>query len=256
MTSFKEKLAGGVPVSGPIIGDIRTVGAIKALANAGHDFVWLDMEHAMIGWETLLTLVQYARLAGITPLVRATELSYPLIARALDAGAIGIVVPRVESIAQVEEAVSCAYYPPVGRRGGGGEARNGYERKSPAEILADINGTTVVAVQIETTTAVELVDQIAAVPGVDIVCVGPHDLSISMGLTGQYDHPDFVAAVSHVMTRVAVAGKAAGMVERDARRFERWHQAGCRFFACNSDLNLIYTGAAADVATLKTFASS
>ncbi len=93
MTSFKEKLASGTPVSGPIVGDIRTVGAIKALANAGHDFVWLDMEHAMIGWETLVPLVQFARLSGITPLVRATDLSYPLVARALDAGAIGIIVP-------------------------------------------------------------------------------------------------------------------------------------------------------------------
>ena len=77
MTSFKEKLASGNPVSGPIVSEIRSVGPIKALANAGHDFVWVDMEHAMFNWETTQTLVQYARLAGITPLVRVTDLSTP-----------------------------------------------------------------------------------------------------------------------------------------------------------------------------------
>ena len=123
MTSFKEKLASGNPVSGPIVGDIRTVGAIKALSNAGHDFVWIDMEHAMIGWETLVPLVQFARLSGITPLVRATDLSYPLVARALDAGAIGIIVPRVDNVDQAEQAVSYASTrrwvagAPAGRRG-------------------------------------------------------------------------------------------------------------------------------------------
>jgi 2-keto-3-deoxy-L-rhamnonate aldolase RhmA len=253
MTSFKEKLASGNPVSGPIVGDIRTVGAIKALANAGHDFVWIDMEHAMIGWETLVPLVQFARLSGITPLVRATDLSYPLVARALDAGAIGIIVPRVDNVAQAEEAVAYSLYPPLGRRGAGGEARYGYERRTPAEGLAEVNANTVVAIQVETMIAVDQIDAIAAVPGIDIVCVGPQDLSISLGIPGEFDHPSFVEAVSQVMQRVSAAGKVAGMVERDARRFERWYKAGCRFFACSTDLNLIYTAASADVATLKSF---
>ena len=73
MAGFKEKLQSGVAVSGPIVSEVRTVGLIKALANAGHDFVWLDMEHAMFGWETIQTLVQYSRAVGITPLVRATD---------------------------------------------------------------------------------------------------------------------------------------------------------------------------------------
>ena len=253
MTTFKDKLASGNPVSGPIVGDVRTVGAIKALANAGHDFVWLDMEHAMIGWETLVPLVQFARLSGITPLVRATDLSYPLVARALDAGAIGVIVPRVDDVAQAEQAVAFSLYPPLGRRGAGGEARYGYERRTPAEGLAEVNEATVVAIQIETMTAVEQIDAIAAVAGVDVVCVGPQDLSISLGIPGEFDNPAFVDAVIHVMRQVSAAGKVAGMVERDARRFERWYRAGCRFFACSTDLNLIYTAASADVAVLTSF---
>ncbi|HRA48859.1 MAG TPA: aldolase/citrate lyase family protein [Thermomicrobiales bacterium] len=256
MTTFRERIQGGAAVSGPIVGEIRTVGGIKALANAGHDFVWLDMEHAMYNWETIVTLVQYARAIGITPLVRVTDLSYALIARALDSGAIGVIVPRVNTVDEVEEAVGCAYYPPLGRRGAGGEGRVAYERRTPDAALAEVNNHTVVAVQIETMAAVEQIDAIAAVNGVDIICVGPQDLSISLGLVGQFDHPTFVDAVTHVMQRVSAAGKTAGMVERDARRFERWHKAGCRFFACNTDMNLITTGAMSDVQTLRGFSPS
>jgi 2-keto-3-deoxy-L-rhamnonate aldolase RhmA len=254
VSDFRERLRSGKAVSGPIVSEVRTVGPIKALALAGHDFVWLDMEHAMFGWETIQTLVQYARAVGIAPLVRVTELSYPLVARALDSGAIGVVVPRVETVGQVEAAVRYAYYPPIGRRGAGGEGRNAYERKTAAESLAEGNELSSLIVQVETVAAVERIDELAAVDGVDVICVGPQDLSISLGIPGQFDDPTFVEAVTHVIQRVSAAGKVAGMVERDARRFERWHAAGGRFFACNSDGNMFYLAAKADVDALKAFA--
>lgn len=253
MTSFRDQLANGNVVSGPIVSEIRSVGPIKSLALAGHDFVWLDMEHAMFNWETIQTLVQFARLVGITPLVRVTDLSYALVARALDAGAIGVIIPRVDSVEQVRDAVSYARYPPLGRRGAGGEGRYGFERRLPADAVEQVNTATVVAVQVETIGAVERIDELASVEGIDVVCVGPQDLSISLGLAGQFDHPTFVEAVEHVLRQVSSAGKVAGMVERDAHRFQRWHGAGCRFFACNTDLNLIFTGAKADVDLLRTF---
>jgi 2-keto-3-deoxy-L-rhamnonate aldolase RhmA len=253
MTLFKEKLASGNPVSGPIVSEIRSVGPIKALANAGHDFVWVDMEHAMFNWETTQTLVQYARLVGITPLVRVTDLSYTMVARALDSGAIGVIIPRVDAADQIRDAVSYARYPPLGRRGAGGEGRYGFERRLPADAVEEVNAATVVVVQVETVEAVERIDEFAAVDGLDVICVGPQDLSISLGVTGQFDHPTFVEAIEHVMRRVSAAGKVAGMVERDARRFQRWHAAGCRFFACNTDLNLIFTGAKADVDIVRGF---
>lgn len=251
MKSFREKLAAGNVVSGPIVSEIRSVGPIKSLALAGHDFVWLDTEHAMFGWETIQTLSQYARAIGITPLVRVTDLSYPLATRALDAGAIGVIIPRVDTTDQVRNAVSFARYPPLGRRGAGGEGRYGFERRLPADAVEEVNAATAVIVQVETIEAVERIDEFAAVDGIDVVCVGPQDLSISLGLAGQFDHPTFVEAVEHVMRRVSAAGKVAGMVERDARRFARWHAAGCRFFACNTDLNLIFTGAKADVEVIR-----
>ena len=106
-------------------------------------------------------------------------------------------------------------------------------------------------VQVETVGAVARIDAMAAVPGVDVVCVGPQDLSISLGIPGEFDDPRFVEAVSHVIERTVAAGKAAGMVERVAGRFERWHGVGARFMACNTDLNMIGTAARADVAALR-----
>lgn len=254
--SLRAKIVSGAVVSGPIVAEIRSPGGIKALALAGHDFAWLDMEHAFYDWETLHGLVQYARAVGIAPVVRVTDLSYAAIARALDAGAVGVVVPRVETVSQVEEAVACALYPPHGRRGAGGEARVLYEPATPAEALARVGAETVVAVQVETVGAVARIDAIAAVPGVDVVCVGPQDLSISLGIPGEFDHPQFVEAVTYVVERTVAAGKAAGMVERVAGRFERWHAAGARFMACNTDLNLLAAGARADVATLRALSGS
>ena len=249
--SLKSKIASGAIVSGPIVAEIRAPGAIKALALAGHDVVWLDMEHAMYDWETIHGLVQYARAVGIAPIVRVTDLSYAAIARALDAGAVGVVVPRVETVSQVEEAAACALYPPQGRRGAGGEARVLYEPATPAEAITRVGAETAVVVQVETVGAVARIDAIAAVPGVDVVCVGPQDLSISLGIPGQFDNPQFVEAISHTIERTVAAGKAAGMVERAAGRFQRWHAVGGRFMACNTDLNMIATAARADVAALQ-----
>lgn len=240
-------------VSGPIISEIRTVGLIKALAVAGHSFIWLDMEHGMYNWETIQTLVQYARAVGIAPLVRPTDLSYPLVARALDSGASGVIIPRLETVEQAQAAVQYAYYPPIGRRGAGGEGRNVYERRTPADAVSQINDAMIVVAQVETMAAVERIDDLAAVEGIDVICVGPQDLSISLGVAGQYDHPSFVEAVTHVMERVAAAGKVGGMVERDAHKFERWYKAGGRFFASNTDTNMIYMQSKADVDVLRSF---
>ncbi|MCC6704367.1 MAG: aldolase, partial [Thermomicrobiales bacterium] len=104
----KAALKAGQIVTGPIVAETRTVGMIKKFKLAGHDFLFLDMEHAMFGWETMVNLVQSALAFGISPIVRATDLSYPLVARALDTGAQGVIIPRVESREQVEAAVSFA----------------------------------------------------------------------------------------------------------------------------------------------------
>ena len=249
----KAALREGRAVSGPIVNEARGVGTVKMMALAGHDFLFLDMEHAMFDWETMLTLVQTALLSDICPLVRVTDLSYPLVARALDSGAQGVIIPRVDTAEQVEQAVSFAKYPPLGRRGAGGDARYGYDRRPVRAAVDEANAEGMVVVQVESREGVVNIDAIAGVPGLDVVCVGPQDLSISLGVHGDFEHPTFVEALRQVVVACSSRGVAVGMVEREAAALRRWHDMGMRFLACNNDGNMLHQAATRDVATLREF---
>jgi len=249
----KAALRDGKAVSGPIINEARSIGTVKMMALAGHDFLFLDMEHAMFDWETMLNLVQGALLCDICPLVRVTDLSYPLVARALDSGAQGIIIPRVETREQTEQAVDFAKYPPLGRRGAGGDGRYGYVRRDARTAVVEANAETMVVVQIESLEGVANIDAIAAVPGLDVVCVGPQDLSISMDLHGDFGHPRFVETLQGILEVCRRHGVATGMVEREPGALRRWHDMGMRFLVCNNDGNMIHQGATRDVAALAEF---
>ena len=248
---LKADLKAGRAVAGPIINEARSVSTVKIMAGAGFDFLFFDMEHAMLDWETLLNLVQMSLVCEITPLVRVTDLSYPAVARALDSGAQGIIIPRVEHRAQAEETVSYVKYPPLGRRGAGGEARYGYVRRDVRTAVEEANAETLVVIQIESQTGIDNLEEIASVPGLDVLLVGPQDLSISLGLHGQFTHPDFVAAVQRVVDVGRRHGLTVGQVERSAAAFERWLAMGIRFLCCNNDGNMLYEAASRDVAALR-----
>jgi 2-keto-3-deoxy-L-rhamnonate aldolase RhmA len=248
---LKTVLSQGLAVSGPIMEEVRTVGVVKYLAASGHDFLWFDTEHNMLDWETLLTLVQMSLASGIVPLIRVTDLSYPLVARALDTGAFGVIIPRVETRQEVEQAVSFAKYPPLGRRGAGGQARNAYMTRSVSEALEEGNALTMVIVQVESKEAVERLDELASVPGLDVVCIGPQDLSISLGVPGAFDHPLFLETVATIVERCAKYNIPVGMVSREAAAFARWHEMGIRFLVCGSDGSMLVQAARQDVATLR-----
>lgn len=247
----KAKLRAGKTVSGPIIEEARTVGSVKMIALAGHDFLWFDGEHNAPNWETTLSLVQYSLAIGITPLIRITDLQYALVARALDTGALGVIIPRVETRQEVEDAVSYAKYPPLGRRGAGGRARNAYEPLDTGGYLVEANEQTLVVVQVESPTAVANLDGIASVPGVDVVCIGPQDLSINLGVPGEFNHPKFLDAVKEIVAKCSKYDIPVGMVSRDATTFRLWTELGIRFLVCNSDGNYIAQSAAKDVRILK-----
>ncbi len=250
----KAKLRAGETVAGPIIAEARSIGTVKLMAREGFDFLFLDMEHALYDWETILTLVQSALVMDIVPIVRVTDLSYQLVARALDTGARGVIIPRVETAAQVADAVSFAKYPPEGRRGAGGDGRMGYERLTAAQVVEISNAETMVIVQVETQAGVDNLEEMASVPGLDVICVGPQDLSISLGVTGDFSHPTFVAAMERVASVCASHGVASGMVERDAADLKRWHDLGMRFLCSGTDAHFLARGAAESVATIQTFA--
>lgn len=248
---LKAILGEGKAVSGPIMEEIRTVGVVKYLAMAGHDFLWFDTEHNMLDWETLLTLVQMSIASDIVPLIRVTDLSYPLVARALDTGAYGVIIPRVETRKEVELAVSYAKYPPLGRRGAGGQARNAYMTRDVRSALEEGNALSMVIVQVESKEAVERLDEMASVPGVDVVCIGPQDLSISLGVHGEFNHPLFLETVAKIVAACSRHNVPVGMVSRDANSFKLWHEMGIRFLVCGSDGSLLLQAARQDIAVLR-----
>jgi 4-hydroxy-2-oxoheptanedioate aldolase len=249
----KAALRDGQAVSGPIVNEARSIGTVKMMAQAGHDFLFFDMEHAMFDWETMLNLVQASLLCDICPLVRVTDLSYPLVARALDSGAQGIIIPRVETREQVEEAVNFAKYPPLGRRGAGGDARYGYVRRDMRTAVEEANAESMVVVQIESLEGVKQLEAIASVPGLDVVCVGPQDLSISMDLHGEFGHPAFMETLQQIVDVCSRHGVATGMVEREPGAMKRWYEMGMRFLVVNNDGNMLLQSATRDVAAIKEF---
>ena len=249
----KSTLRMGGTVTGPIINEARTVSTVKMMALAGHDFLFIDMEHAMFNWETVHNLVQMALVTDICPLVRVTDLQYALVARALDTGALGVIIPRVENREQVEQAVSFAKYPPLGRRGAGGEGRNAYERLNAREAVETSNAESMVVVQVESKAGLAEIDDIARVPGLDVICVGPQDMSISLEVHGDFSAPVFVDAIEQIVAAASKHGVAVGMVEREAANLERWHQRGCRFLVCNTESNMIYQSASRDVTEIRQF---
>lgn len=249
----KATLEAGGAVMGPILHEVRSVGMIKLLAVAGYDFVFIDTEHGLYDMETVGNLVQMSLACGVCPLVRPSDLQYHLVARALDTGAQGVIIPRVQSADEAALAVSYVKYPPVGRRGAGGEARFAFEKRGVREGIEELNAETLVIVQIESADGVENVEAIAATPGVDVVLIGPNDLSISLGVPGDYQSETFTNAIDRIAAAAQSAGVAIGTLTMSGEATRSWYERGFRFLLCNSDTNMLAETAARDVAAMRAF---
>jgi 2-dehydro-3-deoxyglucarate aldolase/4-hydroxy-2-oxoheptanedioate aldolase len=231
---------------------LRSVDAIRALAAAGLDWVFLDTEHGPFDQETLQDLMRVAVGVGLCPIVRVADLQYALIARALDCGAQGVLLPRVESPELLAKAVSWTRFPPMGIRGFGLSAPQlEYEPVSIPEAIAHINDNVLVVLQIETKTALERIDDLLAVPNIDAVLIGPGDLSISLGVPGDFAHPTFVAAVETIRERCDGAGIAPGIHMRTLELARHWQSRGLRLFSCNSDIGFLLDKATETVKALR-----
>ncbi|MBZ5582328.1 MAG: aldolase [Acidobacteriia bacterium] len=185
----RERLDRGETVFGCGLQAYRSAEVPRAFAAAGFDYVFIDMEHGAFDLETVQDMVAASVTSGITPIVRVGELLYSLVARLLDAGAQGIILPRVEDPAILAEALSWMRFPPAGKRGYGvSGGMIDFEPRTFAEIIEHLNRNTLAVAQIETAAAVERADELLSVPGLDVVMVGPADLSISLGVPGQFGH--------------------------------------------------------------------
>lgn len=241
----KAKLRSGQPTWGTFVFEFNTTGIARIAAEAGAEFVLFDMEHT--GWsiETIRMLMATTP-ASIVPLVRVPAADYHFIARVLDVGAMGIMVPMVESVEQAQRIVRAAKYPPQGRRGAAfGVAHDDYHAGDIMQSMAGANREQILIAQIETVAGLECVEQIAAVEGIDVLWIGQFDLTSSLGIPGQFDSDEFKGAVERVSRACQQHGKTAGFMSLSAEEATRMCSAGFKMQAIGGDLWL-YQQALAD----------
>lgn len=244
-----DRLAHGHPVFGLLLFELHTVGVGPLLRVAGADFVVFDMEASGLDYGLLSALLPAARASGITSIVRIPNAQPHYATRALDLGADGIMVPMVERAADIAHVVDATLYPPLGQRGAAfGIAHDAYGARSPIDAMAAANERTFVIAQIESASGVANVDTIAAVEHVDALWVGHNDLTNSLGIPGQIDHPDFVKAVSDVRKACKTHGKVLAGVAGSAGAIAPMVADGYRMLSIQSDVKLLQSAFAAALA--------
>src|SRR5450759_3603568 len=235
INQVKKALAEGKVQLGTAFAQFRSPDVVRILAAAGFQWAYLDTEHGGFDLETVQDLCRVAMYAGLCPIVRVADLQYALIARALDCGAQGIIFPRVESPELLEKAVSWIKFPPVGVRGFGlTPVQVDHAKVGIPEIIEHMNANTMVVLQIETCYAVERRDELLSVRGIDAVMVGPVDLSISLGVPGDFQHPLMVEAMEKIRDSCIAHGVAPGTQTRNLPLAKFWKERGMRFLGCSS----------------------
>ena len=205
---------------------------VEMIGYAGLDFVVIDTEHSGNTMEQVGNMVRAAEVAGTTPIVRVTANAPELILRALDAGARGVLVPKVNTAAEAAAAVRAARYAPQGERGIAGVVRAARYGFIPMQdYLAGANRENLVITQVEHVDAVKNLDSILAVEGVDGIFIGPTDLSQSMGITGQFKDPELRRTIHSVIEKTRRTDKWAGIFCMDAEDAAYWRAAGAEFLA-------------------------
>jgi 2-keto-3-deoxy-L-rhamnonate aldolase RhmA len=248
---LKRLLREGKSVIGTMLVEIRQPSVMQMLANAGLDFVIIDNEHGAFNIETISTLSRAARQVGVTPVVRVPEWSYAHIVQPLDSGAQAIMAPRITDANQVREILQMMKYPPQGRRGSV-VARGHTDLKggSVVDVMKDANEESMLVVQIETRQALESMDQILAVPGVDAALVGPTDLSVALGVPGKMTDPILVSAINSAIEACRRAGVFPAIQMNDLTLASHWAEKGMKIVSFNSEVGMLTQAATGAVATI------
>jgi 2-dehydro-3-deoxyglucarate aldolase/4-hydroxy-2-oxoheptanedioate aldolase len=239
--AVKKKLAAGGTAFGSMVFEFFTPGLPRLMRNAGAEYVMYCMEHTGASFETMKSQFALCRALGVVPLARVPGTEYDFIARALDVGALGVMVPLVDTAEQAQFIVSCTRYPPAGGRRGAafGFAHDDYEGGDVIEKMKMIHDRTLVIAMIETKQGLDNVDAIAAVPGVDVLWLGHFDLSNFLGIPGDFAHPMFQDAIRRIAGAAQKHGKAAGYMAASAALGREFLGHGFRMLATGTDQGML-----------------
>ena len=240
MNLLKDRLQKGEKLFGPFV-NLCHPAVMEIAGLAGFHFAIIDTEHGEISSDRAVDMVRAAKLAGISPVVRVYANQPELISKALDIGAEGVQIPQVCSKAEAMAAVKAAKFSPAGARGCNRYVRAAnYSAADKLSYFADSNDETVVIVQVEGKEGVDNLEEILSVPGMDVLFIGPYDLSASLGIPGQVEHPLLLQEMNKIMALAKQAGVALGFFVDDAQSAVKWKKAGIQYISFAADVGLLY----------------
>ena len=241
--SLRKRAMGGESVRGAMVFEFFTPGIAQILKLAGCEYIIYDMEHAGFSIGQLKVQCAHCRGLGIAPMVRVPRGEYQFLARALDVGAHGVMVPMVDSADAARVIAEATHYPPNGRRGAAfGFAHDDYEAGDPASKMRSADSRNLVIAQIETERGLAEVEDIAAITGIDCLWLGHFDLTNFLGVPGQFEHPDYLRAVERIVAAGRANGKALGFMAADQDWARRYRDFGFNMIASGTDQGILTAG--------------
>lgn len=229
---------------------------VKILASAGFDFVIIEMEHTDFSFETVGTLAMMARETGLTPIVRPPGASKAHdLTRPLDAGAQGLLLPSIDTAAQIEEIMVATKYTPIGNRPMNLKGpHTDYCVGTPREIIEHLNRETMTVIMVETRKSIDNLDDILRVPGIDCVMIGPDDLSQDLGIPGEMQNPVLLEAYDEIFARCKARGVPFGLSAQSPEMARNWLSKGATWIPYQNDAAMVLNAARAAVPSLRELA--
>lgn len=251
----KRALMMGQVQIGTWVTTLRTPQIAQMVATAGFDFMYIDMEHSSFSIETVGDLCYAALAAGLVPIVRPPSKDPHLLSRPLDNGAMGLLIPHVDTREEAEAVVRAIRFPPLGERGMNLQGVHiGFGRANGNEYINSTHAETLLLVQIESDRGIGNLEGILSVDGVDGAVIGRADLSTDLGLPGQTNHPEVVRRVEMMIAACERHGKIPGLLVQDVASAKEWIAKGIRLVPYANEVNLLINAWARAVGEIRSFA--
>lgn len=245
MNQLKERLQQGKSIVGTMITTFRNPDLAKILKICGFDYFIVDCEHGPFDYSDVAGVFALAREAGIAPMIRIPEVRREVVLKAMEMGAAGILLPGTETAEQAQALVTYSKYAPLGERGVSLlRAHTGYEKIADArEYMDSANAGSILMAQIESVKGVENIEDILDVEGIDAAFIGPNDLTQSMGILGQKEHPKYIAALTKVISAAQERNKFAGIHLMSVAELQPWIEKGMTCNLWSNDISLLMNAA-------------
>ena len=253
---IREVAAEGRVPFGHMVMEFDTPGIAKLCEAADLDFVILDMEHGPLSISQVAGLIARFKATAISPIVRIPASEYHFVARVMDAGAQGIMAPNVRTPEQARMLNDAMRYAPDGNRGLGlGVSHNDFIRPDSKQYMAAANASNILICQVESRAAVRDLDAIASVPGVDCLWVGHMDLTQSMGIVEQFQHPEFLSAMARVTQTARDRGLFAGIQPGSLSQAKEWMEIGFNLISYSTDIGIYSAGLVSELNAVRAIAA-